>query len=389
MSEIPDNPFTPGIGELPPVMGHRSEIETHLLRMLRELRKGRAHAKFAILYGPRGNGKTVLLTWLENQAAGESITCASLMPENLQTDGALARALEAAAGHPAIVRKILQSLDFTISAGLAGVSAQLGARDNETDPAQQIARTPLLIMLDEAHRVVPSQLARLMDAVQAAGETSPVALVLAGTPGLEDTQRASGASYWSRAAQLAVGLLPPAEAKRAVAEPFRHAGISLTDKVATSLAAAADHYPYFLQLYGAVAWDAVTAAGTWHPGPEQMAVATEIGHAKRQGYYSDRYEEFSDARALPLARAVALAFQEHDECLDDAQLNAVLDQTAAGGTLETPDARRLLRAHGYIWRPQPGADWEPGNPSLMDYMIAKTEPVTHCGWITNTEQSRS
>ena len=161
---------------MPPVMGHRPEVETHLLRMLRKLRKGRAHAKFAILYGPRGNGKTVLLTWLETQAAGESITCASLMPENLQTDGALARALEAAAGHPAIVRNILQSLDFTISAGMAGVSAQLGVRDKETDPARQIARMTLLITLDEAHRVVPSQLARLMDAVQAAGKTSPVAL---------------------------------------------------------------------------------------------------------------------------------------------------------------------------------------------------------------------
>lgn len=48
MSEFPDNPFTPGIGEFPPVKGHRPEVETHLLRMLRELRKGRAHAKFAM-----------------------------------------------------------------------------------------------------------------------------------------------------------------------------------------------------------------------------------------------------------------------------------------------------------------------------------------------------
>ena len=375
MSEIPDNPFTPGIGELPPVMGHRPEIETHLLRMLRELRKGRAHAKYVILYGPRGIGKTVLLTWLESQATSQSVTCASLMPMNLQTDGALARALEAAAGHPEIVRKILRSLDFNISAGLAGVSAQLGARDQELDPARQIARSTLLIILDEAHRVVPSRLARLMDAVQAAGKTSPVALVLAGTPGLEDTLRASGASYWSRAAKLAVGLLPPVEAERAVAEPFRQAGITLKDKAATSLATAAEHYPFFLQLYGAIAWDAVTEAGSWHPGPEQITVAKEIGHAKRRGYYSDRYEEFSDAKALPLARAVALAFLEHGECLDDARLNAVLDRSVTDVNLETPDARRLLRAHGYIWRPQPGADWEPGIPSLMDYMIAKTEPV--------------
>lgn len=158
----------------------------------------------------------MLLTWLENQAAGRSITGACLIPENLQTDGALARAMEATAGRFAVVRKILQSLDLTNSAGLPGGGARLGARVQtpDLDPVRPVARTTLLIMPDEAHRVAPSRLAQPMDTVQAAGKTSPVALVLAGTPGLADTLRASGARYWSRAAQLAVGLLPPVEAEQ-------------------------------------------------------------------------------------------------------------------------------------------------------------------------------
>ena len=373
-TELPDNPFTPGVGELPPVMGRRPEIEVWLLRMLDALRKDRPHAKYAFLYGPRGNGKTVLLTWLENQAAiGRPVACAALMPKNLETDAALARALEAAAGRTTVLRQILQNLDITLSASLAGagISAQMGSRN--PDPAWQIAKTTLLITLDEAHRVAPPRLAQLMDAVQAAGKTSPVALVLAGTPGLEDALRASGASYWSRGQRLPVGRLSAAEAERVIVEPFRQASIAVDDTIAGLLTAAADRYPFFLQVYGSASWEAMEETGTHRLDSEPVTAGMRAGKAGRLVYYSDRYQEFFQAGALPLARAVAVAFRNADGILGDRRLNAVLDSTNIEGW-SLFEKQRFLRQRGYIWQAE-GDTWEPGIPSLMEHMIAKTEPV--------------
>ena len=278
--ELPGNPFTPGVGELPPVMGRRPEIEAWLLRMLDALRKNRPHAKHAFLYGLRGNGKTVLLTWLENQAAaGRPVTSAALMPKNLETDAALARALEAAVGRARVLKKILRNLDTTLSASLAGTGISAQTESRTQGPAWQTAETTLLITLDEAHRVAPPRLAQLMDAVQAAGKTSPVALVLAGTPGLEDALRASGASYWSRGQRLPVGRLSAAEAERVVVEPFRHAGIAVDDSVAGFLTAAADRYPFFL----ASLWCRNLGSDGRDRSPPPLPRAGDRGDTSREG----------------------------------------------------------------------------------------------------------
>ncbi len=88
--------------------------------------------------------------------------------------------------------------------------------------------------------------------------------------------------------------------------------------------------------------------------------------------YSDRYQEFFQAGVLPLARAVAVAFKSGDGILSDGQLNSVLDSTGIEGwTLF--EKQRFLRERGYVWQAE-GDTWEPGIPSLMDYMISKTEP---------------
>ena len=58
------NPFQPGAGLRPGYMGHRPAVERPLLDIVDRLRSGQKDPHMAYLYGPRGNGKTVLLRWL-------------------------------------------------------------------------------------------------------------------------------------------------------------------------------------------------------------------------------------------------------------------------------------------------------------------------------------
>ena len=198
----------------------------------------------------------------------------------------------------------------------------------------------------------------------------PFGVVLAGTPGLEDRLRKSGASYWDRGLKLGVGRLSSAEAEKVIAEPFKIAGISVGDGIAAKLASQADCYPCFLQVYGGAAWDAVARSDTRHLGPDQLAEALRQADVVRRQYYAQRQREFIDAGALHLARAVARGFREAGGYLTEPEMEVLLNREHGDG-LDHAGRERFLRVRGFIWSPQPDL-WEPGNPSLVDYMIART-----------------
>ena len=69
----PINTFVPGRGVLPFLAGRDAE-QHELMRLLAYVRAGRGASRSAVLSGPRGNGKTVLLRWFEREvvAAGKS-----------------------------------------------------------------------------------------------------------------------------------------------------------------------------------------------------------------------------------------------------------------------------------------------------------------------------
>ena len=258
--------------------------------------------------------------------------------------------------------------------GIPGVSLKVGSETRD-DPMLGLSdwleqgRYPVLFSLDEAHEADPLVLGRFLNAVQLAGQQRPVGAVLAGTPGLLDTLAASRATFWSRGEKLAVGLLPDGEAHAVLARPFLDAGLDADADVVAELARAADDYPYFLQLYGAAAWDAVKATGAGEIRPEHVTAAIDATSVPRRKYYRERYEEFRKANALPLARDVALAFSEADRPMTDARL----DELLARHNGDPAEMRTLLNAKGFVWQDDDD-HWTPGIPSLMDYMIERTEP---------------
>ena len=191
------NPFHPGAGLLPVYMGHRPEVERPLLDMLNRLRHGRQGPHFHYLYGPRGNGKTVLLDWLDRQAGQRDdrggMIRIRLLPEDMRSPEKLANALVQA--RPWLSRN-LERLRFGVKADASGsVSVSMGGRGSHPSPplGRLLAdgTSAVLLTLDEAHEADPQMLGDLLNAVQHAGRTRPVGVVLAGTPGLVDTLDAS------------------------------------------------------------------------------------------------------------------------------------------------------------------------------------------------------
>ena len=89
----------------------------------------------------------------------------------------------------------------------------------------------------------------------------------------------------------------------------------------------------------------------------------------RGEYYNHRFDELVRYRLLPVGRSVAEAFHRHP-VLDDTQLEEAI-RAGLGGSPETAAEERAaeaLRDLGYIWRAKFRPEWEPGIPSLMDFV---------------------
>ena len=72
MSASPPRLFVPGDGAVPPALVGRSAAQAVLSRCLDDLVRGAAPPHNVVLVGPRGNGKTALLSWFKTMCGSAS-----------------------------------------------------------------------------------------------------------------------------------------------------------------------------------------------------------------------------------------------------------------------------------------------------------------------------
>ena len=361
-------PFRPGPGGLPPYLAGRGPEQAIFRRLLSGLQDGLAPPREVVLHGPRGNGKTALLAWLQREAAGyPGVDVLRLTPADIPNE-------------PRLVQRVLPTTwlqRLTPSeVSIRGITWLTGR--NESAPldevlAARVRKKPLVLLLDEAHTLDGEVGSTLLNTSQKIGRELPFLLVLAGTPSLRSHLNTMNVSFWNRAERRPVGRLDPSAAGEAIRQPLQGENIDIDEDVLAHVVRESHGYPYFVQLWGDVLWrQAMEAAEPEARRRLTRAAADAVQSAfdrEKNDYYLDRYEELEKLDLLPVARTVAEAFGAQP-LLDDSQLEtAILRElgTSAGGDALT-EAKEAMRDLGYVWRPEATPSWEPGIPSLMDYV---------------------
>ena len=369
MSKARLDPFRPGTGGMPPHLAGREAEQKAFAKRFEFLRQGVPPARPVVLHGPRGNGKTALLHWVEQQVESDPVLDADwLTPSDLPDPGAIASQLE-------LTSWLQRPAPDSVS--VAGVGASVRTRETPAPLAKALqarARSrPFVLLFDEAHMVEPEVGRLLLDAAQVAGRRAPFLLGLAGTPDLRSRLSRIGASFWSRSKQIPLGRLNDAAAAEAIRVPLEREGIEVEDAALARIVEASHGYPYFVQVWGSAVWEEIHEA--MDEDRRLNAAVVDAFEADRHTYYLDRYEELRVRSLLPAARAVAAAFAA-EETITDPQLDDALDRAATTDGPPRAEIEETLRHLGYIWRSGGIPRWEPGIPSLMDFILEYTAPRT-------------
>ena len=353
---------------MPPYLAGRQTEQALFRDLLGDLSEGAPPAAEVVLYGPRGNGKTVLLRWAEEESASwPRVEAVRLAAAGLDDARRLAERLLPESWWGRLTPREATVVGFTWRAG-------------EDDPppldrilAARARKNPLVVLLDEAHTLDLEVGRMLLNASQLVGRELPFFLVLAGTPNLETHLNRMGASFWGRAERLPLGRLDEDATRQAFERPFRDEGVAVSEDALTEMADLSQGYPYFVQLLGRAVWQSVSGDARVAGSAVEAAVARfERG---KGAYYADRHEELERRELLAVARAVAAGFRERTT-LGFSALNAQIVKGLPGGVghERIVAARDTLRDLGFIWRTGPRPEWEPGIPSLMDYILEFVPP---------------
>lgn len=389
------NPFTPGDGALPPYLAGREKEQSALLRMVRDVASGYVPPHNVLISAPRGNGKTVLLHWTASQARERKVSVITASASELQSAAALMRAtLGSAAAESAQIRtgrtlgaKVGLTADLAHESTVA--TPPMGAYEWRLALTQAYRQKPLLLVVDEGH-LLPAEVANLLfNASQSIrGEGAPMLLIVAGTPDLEDALAEADVSFGDRLGadgDLRPGLLDCAAAGAAISVPLREQGIAIDKDALDAIVENAQGYPYFLQLWGQVAYDKLAEDGG-RMTLAQVQQAFPTVQETRLQYYSRRLHEIQQADMMDVCASFARDMAQNAQGGDLAQLqdwDAMRSIQAAlqakGAPADTPgcaavqDALRLIKHWGFAVPSADLAHWTPGISSLMAHVQQRAE----------------
>ena len=321
------NPYAPGAGQRPPELAGRDRELGQFEVVLERIARGRPERSM-VLTGLRGVGKTVLLNSFRSMALQRLWGTGKIEARPEQS----IRRPVAAALHMAVrelaprhrapdriehflgVLKGFASRDpkapkgsFTPHLGIDVPPARgrADSGDLEIDLTELFADAAsvaadlsvgIALFIDEMQDVPPVDVSALCAATHELSQTAgPLIVVGAGLPHLPSVLSASK-SYSERLFRyVPIDRLDRAAADQALLAPAQREGADFTQEALDALYRAADGYPYFVQAYGKVTWDAaaaspVTAADVTVAGPQAEAELAV-------GFFGSRYD-----RATPAER---------------------------------------------------------------------------------------
>lgn len=245
------SPFRPGAGQMPPFLAGREEDLRLAENRLADLAGGIPPAQGLLFSGPRGNGKTVLLERVREEARRRGMRAERLGAGAFRSEERLVRELRRRAG-------VEGGRVTGVQSASVGVTADRGA--SSEDHVELFAEwvradsAPLVVLLDEAHSLASDAARDFFEAAQIAGsEELPFVLVVAGTPDAPRALRRAGTFTERMLERRRLGRLDQAAAEAALARPAERGGLPMDDDALALLVRESQRYPYFIQLLGSAA----------------------------------------------------------------------------------------------------------------------------------------
>jgi hypothetical protein len=328
-----------------------------------------------LLAGPRGVGKTVTVSTVETLAQDRGFEVVSLqavsgregLVESLLREARDRLAAEAGAWQRA--RWALERIGGA-SLSVAGIGASISTTSDEpvvpgisantlatalatlAEEVRKDAKTGgLLITIDELQVVPGPDLALLAAALHRLNVNhtlAPVVFASTGLPAISEAMRQAGVTHPDRLFVLEpIPLtLDEADARYAVAEPARKAGVTWAPEAAEALVVASNGYPAHLQLFAHVTWthtagpDAITLADVNTAMPEVAATLERRTFGPRWARMTDRQSEFMAALATHHGHASVAAIA-HTLDRDQRDLYWIREQLIDEGDVFVPRRGQL------------------------------------------------
>jgi hypothetical protein len=321
------NPYAPGAGQRPPELAGRDRELEQFEVTLERVAAGRPERSM-VLSGLRGVGKTVLLNALRGQAVRRAWGTGKIEARPDQSIRIpIAQAVHAAVREVAHrhrgpervdeVAGVLKSfalrtsvddrkgMRWTPPTDVTAAKGRADSGDLELDLVELFTDVATLagdlgvgvaLFVDEMQDISTPELAALCGAChEISQQSAPLVVVGAGLPHLPVALAASK-SYAERLFRYAsVDRLPREMADRAWRLPAAEEGVDFEDDALDELYRLTDGYPYFVQAYGKVTWDA--AVGSPIRVADVRAAAPEAEAELAVGFFGARYD-----RATPAER---------------------------------------------------------------------------------------
>jgi len=281
------NPFAPGAGTPPPELAGRATIIEQARIALARVLEGRP-ARSLMLLGLRGVGKTVLLNHIEGLAAGLGYETVVLeAPEDRRLADMLVpplrstlvrlsrteRARAAAKRGLGTLRAFASAFKVKVGDVEFGVEPAAGNADSgalEFDlpelfvavaDAAKAAGAGVTILIDEVQYLSSEDLGALIVSLHRCQQKAlPLVFFGAGLPQIAGLA-GEAKSYAERLFEYPeVGKLDADAASDAIRAPVERAGVTITDAALGMVLEQTKGYPYFLQEWGAKAWDVAPAS---------------------------------------------------------------------------------------------------------------------------------
>ena len=370
------NPFNPGTGQLPPYLAGREKERAIIRENLARLNNGRAPAADILMYGPRGMGKTALLSWIEEEVnKGDSkdnaIRTKRVTPNQLKSPADMWSRLL-----PSDFRENLKLNKTNIKLLIVSATWKSGSPSNdflESALIQECNKQPLVFLLDEAHTMDPDLCRGLLNLSQLVRGEAPFLLVLAGTPGLRAFLNSVNASFSERSTMLGIGRLSEEATAEAITKPLQEDGITIDPDALQRVVQDSQQYPYFIQQWGKELWDEAKKTNSTRLTAEQVEIVEPVLDRFKQRLYTKRRTKLSQKGLLPAAHLIAEAFQDTQRVSEGA-LGLLIQDLLPADKADDQHATSVLQAlvgMDFVWRPPDTALYESGIPSLMTYVLNK------------------